>query len=278
MEKYNVLTGYCHPLSLIMRNNDKPHHLIDACAGSGKVQDYIDKKLIDGSPIRMATTRFVVEDTIKDKSKKHELRSWFIEVDDKTFKLLQENTERFSEFSTCIHGDANVNLPKVLEQTGDDFAFVYIDPFGLGEPVLSYETVADVLDRPSTELFIHFSFEGVERCAGQLKNIDDADPTKSKTARSTVKNVDRFMGGPQWRDVWENTADGKRRDAMLGLYLAELQRHYRLTEHLEMPPGSSRPYFDLIFATRNDTGKRIMRDIMNTKRRRGSSSLDEWFG
>jgi three-Cys-motif partner protein len=278
MEKYNILTGYCHSLSIIMRNNDKPHHLVDACAGSGKVQDYIDRKLIDGSPVRMASTRFVVEERIRDKSKKDEVKCWFIEIDEKTFGLLKTNTDRFSDFSTCIHGDANESLAKILEDMDGEFAFVYIDPFGLGDPVLSYETVAGVLDRPSTELFIHFSFEGVERCAGQLKNIDDLDPTKSKTARSTVRNVDQFMGGPEWRKVWEETPSIRRRNAMLGLYLSELQQHYGLTEHLEMPPGSSRPYFDLIFATRNDTGRKIMHDIMDSKRRRGFASLEEFFG
>lgn len=234
--------------------------------------------MIDGSPIRMGATRSIVDETIIDKSRKHQVRCWFMEANPKTFALLKANVQKFSGFSTCIQGDANVHLGHVLEEIDDEFAFVYIDPFGLGNPVFAHDTVLRVLERPHTELFIHFSFMGVERCAGQLANVDHTDVTERERARSVVGTLDRYMGGTEWHRIWQETPNGRRRDAMRGLYLSELERHYDRIEHLEMPPGSSRPYFELIFTTRNGTGQKIMQDIMATRRRRGSRSLEEWLG
>jgi three-Cys-motif partner protein len=260
-----------------MRNNGIGHHFIDACAGSGRVQDYVERKLIDGSPVRMAMTRSVVDGKIRDKSKKNEAKCWFIEVNDSTFSLLKANVEPFAGFSTCVHGDANVRLESVLEEVGREFALVYVDPFGIGDPVLRYETIQSVLERPYTELLIHYSYQGVDFSAAQLQNIDHPDPVIRQTARTTVNTLDMYLGGPEWHDVWSRAREGGRRKAMLDFYLSELGKHYTHVMHLEMPPGSPRPYFDLVFVTRNDTANKIMKDIMDSKRRRSSSSLEEWF-
>ena len=276
-QKYEILEGYCHPLSLIMRNQGFEHYFIDACAGSGVVQSCEKDCTIDGSPLKMAKTRDWVEKRIKDKTREPSVQCKFIEVDPKTFKLLKASMTSFSHFVECIHGDCNSELSRVLDRIPNAFTFVYIDPFGLGDPVIRYETVERVLERGFTELFIQFSWEGVSRSAGLLKNIDHPDETIRKRARSTIKTMNSFMRGTEWQEIWKRTPSWQRRKAILNLYLSGLRAHYKHIECTEIPVMSKQPEYYLIFTTRKPTGRNIMKDIIQAKRRMGSATLEKWF-
>lgn len=202
-EKYAILRGYLTPLSLIMRNQGYEHYFIDACAGSGMVYDPDGRKMVEGSPIIMAKTREAVQNTIKDKTKPHQVKCICIEVEDKTYAHLRKNVSPFSDFVATIKGDCNEKLDDVLDQISSDvktknhFAFVYIDPFGLGKPMIQRKTVERILQRQFTELLIHYNWEGVTRLAGYAKRVDDPNPRVAQTARAYVEDLDCIleMGG-----------------------------------------------------------------------------------
>jgi len=78
-----------------------------------------------------------------------------------TYKILERSTTPHQNFVECTCGDMNQELDKILDVIPGAFTFVYIDPFGLGNPVILYETVERVLKREFTEFFIHFSWEGL---------------------------------------------------------------------------------------------------------------------
>jgi three-Cys-motif partner protein len=276
-QKYEILEEYCHPLSLIMRNQGYEHFFIDACAGSGIVQSRDENCTIDGSPLRMAKTRDWVQNRIKDKTREPSVQCKFIEIDPKTFKLLKASATPFSHFVECIQGDCNKELPQVLDKISDAFTFVYIDPFGLGDPVIRYETVERVLDRAFTELFIQFSWEGISRAAGLLKNVDHPDETIRKQARSTIETMNSYMKGTEWQNLWKRTPSWRRRKAILDLYLSGLRAHYEHIEYVEIPVRSKKPEYYLIFTTRNPTGRKIMKQIIEKKRRMGAAPLEKWF-
>jgi three-Cys-motif partner protein len=86
-EKYEILEKYCFALSLIMRNKEIEHYLIDACAGSGIVQAYKGNNIRDGSPLIMAKIRQRVQERIKDKNKEPSIKCKFIECDKRTVML-----------------------------------------------------------------------------------------------------------------------------------------------------------------------------------------------
>jgi three-Cys-motif partner protein len=276
-QKYEILEEYCHPLSLIMRNQGFEHYFIDACAGSGVVQRFDISSLVDGSPLIMTKTREWVENAIKDKTKQPSLQCKFVEVESKTFKLLERYTAPYSEFVECKEGDCNKEIPSMLDKIPSAFTFVYIDPFGLGDPVVRYETVEQVLDRSLTELFIHFSWEGISRAAGQLENIDHPNDRIRRVARSTVETINSYMKGTEWQEVWKSQPAWQRRKAILELYLSGLKTHYEFIEYVEIPVGSKDPDYYLVFTTRNPTGRKIMKDIINKKRRKGATPLEKWF-
>ena len=277
--KYEVLGKYCHPLSLIMRNHGIPHYFVDACAGSGIVQGWDDKPA-DGSPLIMAKTREHVDGKIKDKGRDEESKCVFIEYDHKTFAALVKNTEPYQSYCTRIRGDANEVLPVQLATVVKDaFALIYIDPFGMGDPVIKFETVKQVLERKRTELFIHFSLEAVERSAGMLQHVDSDDSTLRAKARGSVNTLDLYMNGQEWRDVWTRSrSPSERRRELMDLYLTSLQRYYPHVQHMAIPIGEDNPETYLVFTTRNETGSKIMSNIMDKARRDGAESIARWFG
>lgn len=275
IEKYQILSEYCIPLSLILRNNNITHHFIDACAGSGYVQDYLTDSIIDGSPLIMAKTREAVQERIVDKTKSKQVQCHFIECYEKTYNVLCDSLSDFPEVR-CYHGDTNAILPEIMESCSRTFAFVYIDPFGLGDPPIRYQTIEKVLERPRTEMFIHYSWEGVSRMAGQLKNIDHPDKLIRQTAQSTVESLDKFMTN-QWQEIEaRNLRPNQRRRAYLDLYERILKEYYDGVQYIEIPIGSNNPSYYLFFTTRNDTGHKIMGQILGKAKRKGSQSLDKW--
>lgn len=260
---------------MIMRNNKHEHYFIDACAGSGSVQKLNKNELTDGSPLIMAKTRQTVEERIIDKTKEPSVQCKFIECNEKTFKLLERNLASYSSFSECIQGDCNEELPKILTAVKGAFTFVYIDPFGLGSPVISFETVKLVLKRSFTELFIHFSWEGVSRTAGLLKNIDHHDSTTRRKARTGIETLTKHLGDG-WRELWEKTPDLNRKKVILEFYKSELKKYYSNIQSIEIPIGSKNPNYYLIFTTRNDTASKIMNDIVTKLKRCGCQPLSSF--
>lgn len=280
-DKYDLLASYLPQLSKIMRNRDYEHYFIDACAGSGFVLDAEKNELCDGSPIIMSKTRERVNTLLKDATKPHQVKCKFIEIDDRTFKHLQEAVGTY-DFVECINGDCNEKLDAVLDGISSEvkaenhFAFVYVDPFGLGRPIISQETLKRILERNFTELLIHFSWEGVSRMAGFYHNIDNSDVSLAKQARSYVKSLDAYLGNG-WQAIEEKQLPPqRRRNEYVNHYHSTLKQYYPGTIHVEIPFGSSNPDYFLFFATRNPSGNEIMTNIIKTLKRKGNLPLDSF--
>jgi three-Cys-motif partner protein len=275
-QKYEILNDYCHPLSHIMRNQGIKHYFIDACAGSGVIQDQSD--IIDGSPLIMAKTPEYVQNKIKNKTKEPSVECIFIEINTKTYSHLCKSLDKYRNFVQTTNADANSILISTLDKLQSAFTFVYIDPFGLGDPVIKYETIKHVLERRFTELFLHFSWEGVSRTAGLLSNIDHHDQTLQKQARSAIATLNLFMGGDIWQEIWRRKMEPSvKRKSILDLYLNGLKTYYDFPTPIEIPLNSRDPDFYLVFTTRNETGNKIMNDIVNRKRRKGSAKMEDFF-
>ena len=282
-EKYKILEDYCHPLSLIMRNRNLDHYFIDACAGSGKVQAFGRDEYLDGSPLIMAKTRYWVEKKIKDKSKPKHVKCIFIEVNPKTYELLKRWTRRFPDCK-LISGDCNQVLPQVLDNIESEiwkpFAFIYIDPFGLGDPPIKMETLRRILEREYTELFLQLNIDALIRVAGWLRHLDDPDKRLRQQAESFYEILKVFIGSERiedFRDKWSKWRKGERESKTLEYYISGLSSYYPFNEHIGIPVGSKRPVYYLIYTTRNETGRKIMRSVMMKARRRGAESLERWL-
>jgi len=215
-EKYQILEEYCHPFSLIMRSRQINHYFIDACAGSGRIQAYNKAEYLVGSPLIMAKTKDWVQEKIRDKSKSKHVNCIFIEINPKAFNLLEKCT---CEFSGCerILGDCNQMLPKVLDRLDGEkrkpFAFIYVDPFGLGDPPIMMDTLRRVLERDYTELFIQLSVDGLIRTSGWLKYLDSQDLQKRKKAKSYFNTLRYVVGDDrieQFCEEWLKWREGEK--------------------------------------------------------------------
>ena len=282
-EKYQILEGYCHPLSLIMRNQNLDHYFIDACAGSGKVQAYYKNEYLDGSPIIMAKTRDCVEEKIRDKSKPKHVKCIFIEVNPNTRKLLEKWT---CDFQNCeiVEGDCNRKLPKVLDRLDSErwkpFAFIYVDPFGLGDPPIMMKTLKRVLERDYTELFIQLSVDGLIRAAGWLKYLDHPNSGKRKKAESFFETLRLVIGDDrieEFCEKWSRWREGEREPKALQYYFSGLWNYFPHIEYVGIPVGSKSPVYYLLYTTRKRTGKKIMQGIMTKAKRKGSETIERWF-
>ena len=282
-EKYQILESYCHPLSLIMRNQDIDHYFVDACAGSGKVQAYYNDGYLEGSPLIMAKTRNRVEEKIRDKTKPKHVKCIFIEVNPKAHSLLEKWTCDFPECERVL-GDCNQELPKILDRLDSErwkpFAFIYVDPFGLGEPPIMMETLRQVLERDYTELFIQLGVDGLIRVAGWLKHLNSRDPQKRKKAESFCETLRLVIGDDRIEEFckkWLEWREGDREQKALQYYVSGLCNYFPHVECVGIPVGSKRPVYYLIYTTRNKTGRKIMQNIIITVKRKGTERLEKWF-
>jgi len=266
-----------------MRNQDIEHYFIDACAGSGKVQAYNNNDYLDGSPLIMAKTRDHVEERIIDKSKTKQVKCVFVEVNRKTRILLEKWT---CDFPDCeiIRGDCNRMLPKVLDRLDNErwkpFAFIYVDPFGLGDPPIMMETLRRVLERDYTELFIQLGVDALIRTSGWLKHLNSPDPQQRKKAKSFCETLSLVIGNDRIEEFcnkWLEWREGDRESKALQYYVSGLCNYFPHVECVGIPVGSKRPVYYLIYTTRNKTGRKIMQNIIITVKRKGTESLEKWI-
>ena len=264
--KYRILGKYLYSLSLIVGKEGWAHYFIDACAGSGRV--YIDNELVDGSPLIMAKTR--------EKAKRPSLRCVLIESHnspERTYDRLAENLKPFSEWSECKYGDSNVELDKVLNKISPyHFAFVFFDPFGLGNPTIQRETIRRLMEREHTEILMNYSWMGVSRMAGHLERAS-YDPV----SQSVVETLDLFHG--EWRNLERRKYSSTREKskAFVELYTEEWREYYDYVNYVEIPIGSRKPLYYLIFTTRNRIGNKIQREIIKKERRKGAEPLEKFM-
>ena len=283
LDKYSILEGYCHPLSLIMRNQNIAHYFIDACAGSGMVQAYNDRGMLEGSPIIMSKTRQWVQDKIRDKSKPQEVNCKFIEINPRTYALLEKSTCNFSNCERIL-GDCNQELPRILDKLDSEklrpFTLIYVDPFGLGDPPIMMETLRRVLERDYTELFIQLTIDGIIRVSGWLPYLKSGDTAKKSKAESYCKTLELFIGNDRIAEFcaeWEKWREGEKETMALKYYISGLTKYYPHVEYVEIPVGSTKPVYYLVYTTRNPTGRKIMQNIITSARRKGTESLEKWF-
>lgn len=158
LQKYDILQQYTAELSKIMRFNGYQNYMIDACAGSGIVYDKSSRRLIDGSPLIFAKVMQHPRAKLKDPEGKPETKTMLIEYDEATYRTLVNSTQGFPSVVERVHGDCNLMLDGVLDKISsarrqeNHFAFVYVDPFGLGTPTIGLQTLDRVLNRDFTEL------------------------------------------------------------------------------------------------------------------------------
>jgi len=224
--------------------------LIDACAGSGKVQ--LDGEIIDGSAL-------ILEEVAK--KKKPPAKCVFIEADSKTFRLLRWRFG-WSFDAEFINDDCNQHLLRLAD--GKSKTLVFVDPFGYGLPAIKRDIILELAKLPNTDLLINFTWR-IAREMGYARTylnctIDNCpSPTKAgerfgscescrnrKTAISYANSANIWWGSTDWMN-WGSLAARE----YVERYASPLRSHSNVQIY-NVPTCSKNPTYQLIFATKFD--------------------------
>ena len=208
--------------------------LIDACAGSGIIEDPYEEGLRDGSPLIMARVA---------KKKSPPARCIFIESSRQTYWLLWRNTVQHRDISKPILGDCNELLQRLVEES-DAPVFIYIDPFGYGNPPIDREVVVKISQNPRVDLLISFMWR-ITRQMGYVREYIDSD---NYTLRRRAESYRRSLA------VYWGSLECLRWPSMSTWQYAERYAHplrkYNTVEIIGIPPQSRSPSYLLILATK----------------------------
>lgn len=140
--------------------------------------------------------------------------------------------------------DAYAKIRPRLNAAGTIPTFAFIDPFGWTG--LPFAIVAELLGRPSTEVFINFMFEEINRF---LEHPDQ------------VGNFDKLFGCAEWRNCTQ-LSGSDRNKCLRDLYARKLGEHAKYVRYFEMRNRSNSTDYFLFFATNSLLGLKKMKEAM----------------
>ncbi len=196
----------------------------------------------------------------------------FIDLDGDRVSQLEQLTERETN-TFCYQGDASsVLLDKVLPRAKwEEFhrALCLLDPYGLQ---LNWEVVREAGRMGSVEIFLNFPIMHMNR------NVLRHDQTSSLPGE--VARMNSFWGNESWREAYRKISKGlfepideKSTNAdIVKAYVSRLKDvagFKYVPEPMPMRNSSGAVVYYLMFASPNNTGRKIVQAIFDSYRNRG---------
>ena len=190
--------------------------LVDGYAGPGR---YADQS--PGSPELMVKTARALRTA--------NVHCVFVERDPRLREqlkalLVDELGDRDSE---VLEGRVEERLEPIVHAAAGKSLFIFLDPFGLSIPL---ELLVRILrSRPRratggwqpTEVLLNFSVSGINRAAGRLDGIPVSERAE-KYREARLEQLNAFLGGSWWHDLWHSVPREGRVKAILDGYLVRL--------------------------------------------------------
>ena len=129
-----------------------------------------------------------------------------------------------------------------LNNLPDSPCFIFIDPDGIEE--IDMDSVSICSMKNKAELFINFSVSGI------LRNV------KNKRCHPLLT---RYYGNEDWKKI-PNVVN--REQLYADLYIKSLRKYFRNIANVKLKNDNNIPLYYLIYTTNNDTGFKIMRDVL----------------
>lgn len=151
-------------------------------------------------------------------------------------------------------------LPRLAEAIGRDPAFYFIDPAGWAGA--EFDLVETCLGGRSREILINFMYDRLNEFAGVARQVSQG--TTDRRVLGIATGITRFFGTSEWIDViLEDLAPRVREATLLRIYADQLRkRGVYAWSFRNKYPSKDRTYYYLVYATRNLTGLKIMKDLM----------------
>ena len=238
VSKHNIFENYLEPWAKIISNQSwvKDAYYVDAFAGRGKY-----KSGEEGSPVIAAK---ILEKYQKPTCKLHCI---CIERDAKRYEILESSLKQFEgkldiekyncEFLTCID--------KVLKKIGKSPAFFFIDPEGFSG--MDFDKIKAILNLPYKEVLINFQYNAIQRWL---------------EAPKVERTITKLFGTSDYKKAQEESD-------LIKLYKKQIRKTNAFVRYFRNKfPRKNRTFYYLVYATKNITGFKIMKDVMFSEQSR----------
>lgn len=268
---------------------------IDAFAGAGR-----DSTGTPGSPVIAAEIARAIntEHFAIPLSRDEGMRVIATEADSARFQELQQNLQPYG-IAHAREGSLAAILQPLLDHVGNDPAFYFLDPFGVGG--LNAGLLPSILRGARTEVMLLFSDEGAVRLAGKATATvpsrdellarqrtnptvfgEDFDLEAEEEGRAAVERVlsghqsntraleilNTAFGGDRWKLILDTVAPEGRREAFVTLY-EQILRDAGASHVLRfaVTTGQGRHKYTLLHASKNERAFAAMKEAMHRTRR-----------
>ncbi|MCK4858942.1 MAG: three-Cys-motif partner protein TcmP, partial [Candidatus Omnitrophica bacterium] len=232
VSKHNIFESYLEPWAKIISNQAwvKDAYYIDAFAGTGKYETGEA-----GSPVIAAKI------LIEYQKPTCTLHCICIERDPKRYKTLETSLNQFEgklaiekhkgEFLTYIDG--------ILKKIEKAPAFFFIDPEGFSG--MDFDKIEAVLNLPHTEILINFQYNAIQRWL------------KAPKVESTIT---KLFGTSDYKKA-------KKEIELIEIYKQQIRQKNAFVRYFRNKfPKKNRTFYYLVYATKNITGFKIMKDVI----------------
>lgn len=245
LRKWKYLKKYLHAYTTIVSCYFPRFIYIDALAGEGKYLGY------HGSPLIALNLEFPFTDYIfieKDKNRLNKLKKHVKEFSNRkaiTFRKKGKATEKKINIS-FKNMEAKYFINNNLKEVPDYPCFIFLDPYGVEE--LDMDAVEECSKKKRAELLINFSAMGILRNVGNERCHD---------------LITKYYGSEKWKDIPNKAIN--RGKMYAELYIKSLKQYFEFIIDNPIKTDNKAPLYHLIFTTNNESGYKIMKDVMKIK-------------
>lgn len=263
--KWQLLGRYLDAWLAIVSNSFHTAYYVDGYGGWGAYPDSREQKDYDGSPLIAAKLGDKWRDTRARLGGRFRLQ---LHVSERAAAEHEHLSQVLSQFDVKpVMTDFWELCPELVRDISDTGvpSFWFIDPRGVD---IEMAKMMPILDLPRAEVLFHYSQMGVQRTVGAAANIAAEKERLREHAQQCGSRVARMFG---LSDFSELPTDNWR-DA-LDLFLSRYQEHmdYVRAFPVKYPQaGREGVLYYLVFATSNNVGLSIMKQVMERLRTEGS--------
>jgi len=261
--KLAILKNYLAAWATVLKSREEILYYIDGFAGPGWYNDPESNDRVPGSPVQAVQLYL---DHRTNKGWEYELRLINVEKDKTYFQELIKETSKFEKDAKIknILGEFLDKLNDILPEIKGRHSFFFIDPFGISG--IEFSEMEGVLRSEKTEILLNFNYDGLQRCIGDLDNVDDYDQKRRAKAIKTIERVCRMLDvtEDELRQIVTSSGIPKVKEtSLLKKYVGKLKNYKPFVYPLPINfPGKKRTFYYLIFMTQNIIALKIMKDVM----------------
>lgn len=242
-EKWSFLKKYLNAYSIIISNSFPNFYYIDTFSNIGNYNGTYGSPLI-ALDLKFPFTHYIFVE--KDTTKFNILTQNIQPFLSKEALILRKNTQKKVKINIDLKNmDAKDFITNYIKLIPNCPSFIFLDPYG---QELEMKSVIECSKKKKAELFINFSVMGV------LRNVPIPRCHELLT---------KYYGDVDWEKIVKVKTN--KNDFCAELYINKLKPYFKyVTAHI-MRNNNNAPLYYLVHATQNDTGFKIMKDVMNEK-------------